>query len=392
MLSALKCPFCFSRDIVRNGKDPRTKAQKLTCKTCHKHFQQRYRNRAYLPATKRRLDTLTQQGHSIRETARILRVSPTTVWTTKRTLDQTYRRHLTQPYPIPRSVTHVIKWSGGKDSSALLVWALEHLPPEHTKFIFCDTGWEAPITYRFIEEVNRRLLDGKLIVLRSDKYAGLVDLAAKRKRWPSTKARFCTEELKVIPSIRWVLGQQEDLAIYQGIRAEESLARRRMQQQDEYFREQIAYSEDPYMLKEGQWVRRRTPLFQRKVMAWLEHHSATVERPLFHWRKADVLTLCRRHGVLNPLYDLGFDRVGCFPCVMENKQGIRALAQHFPERIDELDAIEQELGRNFFPWSKVPDRQCEKPYIRDVVRWAEAEGKEAPTGPLTCLSHFTQCE
>lgn len=105
-------------------------------------------------------------------------------------------------------------------------------------------------------------------------------------------------------------------------------------------------------------------------MAWLERHSCRVERPLFHWKTKDILKLCRQHGVLNPLYDEGFSRVGCFPCFMENKAGLAALARYAPERIDLIAQAEAGTSHTFFPYSKVPDSQCLKPGIRGVIRWA----------------------
>lgn len=40
---------------------------------------------------------------------------------------------------------HVVCFSGGKDSTALVLWAKENLAEFIT--VFCDTGWEHKITY-----------------------------------------------------------------------------------------------------------------------------------------------------------------------------------------------------------------------------------------------------
>lgn len=46
---------------------------------------------------------------------------------------------------------HIVCFSGGKDSTALVLWAKENLPEFTT--VFCDTGWEHPITYAYVEEI-----------------------------------------------------------------------------------------------------------------------------------------------------------------------------------------------------------------------------------------------
>ena len=390
--TARKCPFCSSSNVAKNGRQKATLRQKLTCRECGRHYQIVYTHAAYKLGIARRIDALADAGHSVRAIAHATGTAPGTVQTTRKRLTALYRAKLAEPYPIPPDVLHVVSFSGGKDSTALLIWALDRLPRDRLRVIFCDTGWENPLTYRFLEDINHRLLDGKLITLRSDRYRDLPDLAQKRGRFPSTKARFCTEELKIVPLLRWILTQTESLAIYQGIRAGESFARSKMQPTADYFASYLDYADQPYRYEAGEKKRKRTPLFYRQVMEWLDHHEASVERPLFHWKEADVLAFCRRHNALNPLYELGFRRVGCFPCIMENKQGLRALTEHFPARIEEIAAIEGAIGSSFFPYSKIPPSISQTPTIRDVIAWAH-DGHRAQDGEeWACMSHFGKCE
>ncbi|MEM8529138.1 MAG: phosphoadenosine phosphosulfate reductase family protein [Bacteroidota bacterium] len=307
----------------------------------------------------------------------------------KKTREQEYQELLARPFSISKNVLHVIQWSGGKDSSALLVWALENLPRDRLKFIFCDTGWESPITYQFIQKINERLLDNQLIILKSSKYNGLLDLAKKKQRFPSTKARFCTEQLKIYPFIEWVLQQSEDIAVYQGIRSAESISRSRMKVSDDYFKPYILYQENPFQL-DG--TKKPKPILYKQVCEWIEEYDCSVERPFFHWKTADIIALCKKNQLLNPLYEIGFSRVGCFPCIMERKEGIRKLAEQFPERIDLIARAEQTFDSTFFGYSKVPDSQCLKPNIRDVVKWANGDLTESDGNNHSCMSHFQACE
>ncbi len=136
------CPNCKSENTSKNGRHKPTNTQKTFCRDCGKHFRTRYRNKAYQAGTIRKIDRLTDEGHSVRETAKKLRISATTVWKHRKADRKAYSERINQPYPIPAVDLHVISWSGGKDSSALLVWALEHLPQDRLRFVFCDTGWE----------------------------------------------------------------------------------------------------------------------------------------------------------------------------------------------------------------------------------------------------------
>ena len=389
---ARKCPFCRSPNVAKNGRQKQTGRQKLHCRECGRHHQAGYTNAAYKPGAIRRTDALADAGRSIRAIAQATGTAPGTVQTTRKRLREQYQAKRAEPYPIPQNVLHVVSWSGGKDSTALLLWALERLPRDRLRVVFCDTGWENPLTYQFLDTLNHHLLDGQLITLRSERCRDMPDLARKHGRFPSTKARFCTEELKIVPFLRWILTQQEDLAIYQGIRAEESFARARMQQRGDYFAAYQDYADQPFTYDGGEKQRKRSPLLYRKVMQWLDQHEASVERPLFHWKEADVLATCRQHNALNPLYDLGFNRVGCFPCIMENKAGLRALAEHFPARISEIAQLESEIGSSFFPHSKVPAARHAAPGIRSVIAWAHDGQRSSEAEVWACMSNFAKCE
>ncbi len=122
----------------------------------------------------------------------------------------------------------IVQWSGGKDSEACLIWAVEKYGAKKVTAVFCDTGWEHADTYKHVHLIPE-LLGIKLDILKSKKYEGFVDMAVKKGRFPSTKARFCTEELKIKPMIDYVLDQKESLIIIQGIRADESHARSQME-------------------------------------------------------------------------------------------------------------------------------------------------------------------
>lgn len=102
----------------------------------------------------------------------------------------------------------------------------------------------------------------------------------------------------------------------------------------------------------------------------------------------------------NPLYTMGYKRVGCWPCVMANQRDILNIAQQSPERIAEIANFEGELHSSFFGPDKIPVYAItsgEKyPTINDVVRyvqWQNATGSLFDDDTATsCMSFYGLCE
>lgn len=40
----------------------------------------------------------------------------------------------------------LVAYSGGKDSQACLLWAVNQYGVKNIEAVFCDTGWESPIS------------------------------------------------------------------------------------------------------------------------------------------------------------------------------------------------------------------------------------------------------
>ena len=70
--------YCDSENVVRYGSNPNGK-QRLKCKECKKTFQQEYSNNAAKIDTKMMIIKMALNGSGIRDTARVLGISPNTV-------------------------------------------------------------------------------------------------------------------------------------------------------------------------------------------------------------------------------------------------------------------------------------------------------------------------
>lgn len=198
--------------------------------------------------------------------------------------------------------------SGGKDSTALLL-ALREAGVAF-RAVFADTGWEHPAVYAYLDYL-RVALDIAIDVVSAAK-GGMVPHILHRACFPSRMQRWCTRELKLEPlrayhdAVIDTLGQDTCSAV--GIRHQESKARAQM----------------PILAFDDQW-------------------NGLVWRPLAHWGVADVLALHNRHAIkVNPLYQLGHDRVGCWPCIYANKEEIRLLGLHDPARVALIAELEQQ--------------------------------------------------
>lgn len=272
--------------------------------------------------------------------------------------------------------------SGGKDSTALLLWAVHEsgYDRESLRATFCDTGNELPATYAHVQMLSERVHPIEILTPERDFYA----LARHKKRFPSARARFCTTELKMKPTRDYVyrlLDEGHEVLLHTGLRAGESA--------------------DRAALPEREWD------------SW---YALPVYRPMLSWSLDDVWAIHARYGVpRNPLYDLGMKRVGCAPCIMSQKREIRRIADLWPERIAMIRQAEQEAhGSNliatFFARDKVPECQRSFPIetaagelmnvatIDDVVRWSRTDrgGRQGildfADEPMGCAHASGLCE
>ena len=225
----------------------------------------------------------------------------------------------------------IVTFSGGKDSLAALLWVREHITTNFTT-VFCDTGWEHPLTYEYINRIADRLnLD--LVTLKSPKYDGMVGLAKQKKRWPSTRARFCTQELKTKPCIDYVLDNvQDNMLMIQGIRAAESPNRAAMSKQCTYFK----YYFEPYGYDKAGKPKMHT-YRGHDVRVFRKQYADDLLRPVFDWSAQQVIDYILSAGLEpNPLYTMGYKRVGCWPCVMASQRDILNISRQSPDRIEQI--------------------------------------------------------
>ena len=81
---AVQCPECGSREVVKYGRqangEQRYRCNNLSCE--RRIFLLQYHNTGRVPEVKQQMVEMALNGSGIRDTARVLGVSPTTVMTT----------------------------------------------------------------------------------------------------------------------------------------------------------------------------------------------------------------------------------------------------------------------------------------------------------------------
>ena len=280
---------------------------------------------------------------------------------------------------------HIVGFSGGADSQATALWVRQRFPAEDIILLNTQAGRnECPVTIEFVKWYSENVFPVTEVVPLIKDLQGVGSkggaskqirdqfspddeltfdrLACIKGRFPSRKAQFCTEFLKLRPQKRW-MGENlpdGDYECYSGVRANESQARKHRQARefDEYF--------DCYL-----------------------------NHPIVDWTKEQVFAFLRENGEKwNPLYELGFSRVGCAPCINSGKEDIRNWADRFPEMIDKIREWEASVGRTFFA-PMVPGKAIN--WVDEVVTWSRTSrgGRQlfiVYEPPAACSSKYGLCE
>lgn len=121
---------------------------------------------------------------------------------------------------------HILSLSGGKDSTALALFIRENLPQIHEKieYVFYDTGLDLPETYDYLNKIEV-FLDKKITYVKPEK--SFDHIMTVNKMIPGKFARWCTVDLKIKPSVKFIREKvekygYEKINLYVGIRADES--------------------------------------------------------------------------------------------------------------------------------------------------------------------------
>ena len=208
---------------------------------------------------------------------------------------------------------HIVKLSGGKDSTAMLLMMLERDMPVD-EILFCDTGMEFPELYRHLEVVEvytgRKIT--RLKAPHSFEYY-LCEISKTGKHadqlgygWPRMFNRWCTGQMKEKVTARYLKNAGE-YTQYIGIAADE-------------------------------------PQRHKNVPEHIRH-------PLYDWgiNEAMALEYCRSKGFdFGGLYDK-FKRLGCWCCPLQRISELRKVRKFYPKLWAEILRMDKKAPYSFLP-------------------------------------------
>ena len=223
-----------------------------------------------------------------------------------------------------------LKVSGGKDSTATLLRAMEEFEKKDLIVIFSDTGWEHPYTYQYLDYLEKTF-GIKINRLKTEDEIDLPNLIRRMKRFPHPTYRFCTETLKQLTFMSFLKRERLfECTNWLGIRKSESIARRKKYfevQPDLEYPVRRFFGSYTFDLK---YIRLRFPVINMSVQ--------------------EVFAYIRSKGIdVNTLYKQGHSRVGCYPCLLSSKKDFFKLLNDDVgiERIDKLIQLETEIGDTY---------------------------------------------
>ena len=220
-------------------------------------------------------------------------------------------------------VKHIVSWSGGKDSSAMLIRMVEEgMPIDDIVFIYVmatpTLGGEFPEMYEYIHRMEC-YIDRKITVVQSVlDFDTVFHQTYKTGKWagkiygfPLTCGAWCNSRLKIRTIQKHYKTYGEHIR-YVGLAADEP--------------DRIAKLE-PFC---------RTPLAE------------------WGMTEQDCVEFLEKRDMLNPLYRK-FRRLGCWFCVKQSLESLRVLRRDYPEYWAMLLEWDKESFRTFKPEYTVAD-------------------------------------
>jgi phosphoadenosine phosphosulfate reductase len=198
----------------------------------------------------------------------------------------------------------VVAYSGGKDS--LVTLDLVDRSNILYEIIFSDTGLEYPETLENIKKVGNKYQ--KTVIIHENKswdFWERFDYFGP----PSRNSRWCCKSAKLFPineMLEMILPERKEVLTYIGRRRYESFGR----------------SQEPRVSK--------NPWIPKQVTA----------APIRNWIAFEIFLYIQKNNLtqlLNPLYELGFIRIGCWVCPASSMSDFKIMKRSHPALIANLN-------------------------------------------------------
>jgi len=247
-----------------------------------------------------------------------------------------------------KATNNIISLSGGKDSTAMLHWMIEHKEPIHS-VIYFDSGWQHPAMTKHISLIEKKT-GISVIRLKSEKPHEYYMFERRIKArsgpmkgrvhrigygWPSRNCRWCNRVM--LDTFKKHIADIPDHITCIGIASDEA------------------------------------------------HRKRDERYPLIEYGKTspDCLKYCKELGYhWDGLYDI-FPRTSCYCCPLQSINSLRKLRKHFPK-----------LWEQMLEWDmRMPSNNGFKDYssLVDLEYQLAQEDKRRWNGDIRCPTCKSKC-
>ncbi|NPA62212.1 MAG: phosphoadenosine phosphosulfate reductase family protein [Methanococci archaeon] len=224
-----------------------------------------------------------------------------------------------------KNITINASFSGGKDSSVSTLLANEII--DDLEVIFVDTGLEFKETTKFVKKFAKKYGLNLTILKSKDFWKALEENGI-----PTKENRWCNSVCKLNP-LKNYLEKYREVYTIDGSRKFESFAR-----------EKLSYE------RKSRFIPNQTNIF-----------------PILDWKGTDVWSWIYLNEIeYNPLYEKGFERIGCYMCPSAlNSEFLRVkelypeLFNRWVETLKRYGYDEDEILRGFWRWKNLPPKMKE---------------------------------
>lgn len=211
----------------------------------------------------------------------------------------------------------LIEYSGGKDSSAVAVWAKHFYPDAEIELVYCEMGADFVGFNVYLNMISSHW-NLHLKTLRSQK--GMIEEFIANGKWPHFSHPYCHNVLHSTLDYYYTQFQPKEIVIMRGGRAQERSAQSGHLQESRF----LKINDKPEYI-----------FFQ----------------PLYFAAKDTADNILNDAG--SPVWDgysYGLQRTACRCCPGQRPVAYAAIRENFPSVWDELISLEKILGK--FAWGK----------------------------------------
>lgn len=351
------------------------------------------------------------------------------------------------------SIRHVVSVSGGKDSTATLLLALQRFGRARIVPIFCDTGNEHEEVYSYLDYLEQALdikierlranfdaeiaakrmfiardrrigrkydtvpvfdVDGNPVFKR-DRRGNIITRTFLRSGQQVTEPVQKTRKIGGGRRVRWSNKAKRltlavlhptgnpylDLCLWKGRfpsrKAQFCTEQLKTRPAVEF---QLALRDAGHTVVSWQGIRRDESQNRRNSKKFeCLGGGIYIYRPIVDWTAQQTIDFALAHSIRpNPLYLQGMSRVGCMPCINVNKAELREIALRFPEHIARIAEWEQQVAAaskrgaaTFIPAPGIRPEQAANHSIHHVVQWTQTSRGGRQFDLLAALAEPSAC-